>query len=191
MHNGSVRVRTGTVLAFCLGYLLGTRAGRERYRQIMGALSQVGRSAPVSGTASLVGAKSRAVANLGVERLKDTVGVRLGWRNGDQAADAIAVDLAEDLASRAQPPPAATGAAARALRTLAPAPGGVGPQSGLVEVVPQELCRLGSAQLRQRLGLDLPDPLAGHPEGFAHLFERPDLAVLQAEAESHHVLLAR
>ncbi len=99
MHNGPVKVRTGTVLAFCLGYVLGTRAGRERYRQIMRALSHVGRSAPVSGTASLVGAKSRAVANLGVERLKDTVGVRLGWRNGDQAADAIAVDLAEDLAS--------------------------------------------------------------------------------------------
>jgi hypothetical protein len=59
----------------------------------------VGRSAPVSGTATLVGTKSRAVANLGLERLKDTVGVRLGWRNGDQAADAIAVDLAEDLAS--------------------------------------------------------------------------------------------
>ena len=100
------------MVAFSLGYLLGTRAGRERYRQIMRALSQVGRSAPVSGTASLVGAKSRAVATLGVERLKDTVGVRLGWRNGDQAADAIAVEVAEDLASalnhrrqRPEPPP--------------------------------------------------------------------------------------
>ena len=51
--------------------------------------------------------------------MKDTIGVRLGWRNGDQAADAIALDLAEDLATalnsrRFQPerPPAA--AAARA-----------------------------------------------------------------------------
>jgi hypothetical protein len=31
--------------------------------------------------------------------MKDTIGVRLGWRNGDQAADAIALDLAEDLAT--------------------------------------------------------------------------------------------
>jgi hypothetical protein len=46
-----------------------------------------------------VGDKSKAVAALGVERMKDTIGVRLGWRNGDQAADAIARDLAEDLAS--------------------------------------------------------------------------------------------
>ena len=39
------------------------------------------------------------MAALGVERMKDTIGVRLGWRNGDQAADAIALDLAEDLAT--------------------------------------------------------------------------------------------
>jgi hypothetical protein len=31
--------------------------------------------------------------------MKDTIGVRLGWRDGDQAADAIALDLAEDLAT--------------------------------------------------------------------------------------------
>ncbi len=99
MHNGPVKFRIGTVIAFSLGYLLGAKAGRERYLQIVRALAGVGRSAPVSGTATLVGTKSKAVASLGVERLKDTIGVRLGWRNGDQAADAIAVDLAEDLAS--------------------------------------------------------------------------------------------
>jgi len=33
-----------------------------------------------------------------VERMKDTIGVRLGWRDGEEAADAIALDLAEDLA---------------------------------------------------------------------------------------------
>ncbi|MGH9080808.1 MAG: hypothetical protein ACRDYE_12185 [Acidimicrobiales bacterium] len=94
-----MKLRTGTVAAFCLGYVLGARAGRERYLQIVRAASELGHSRTVSGTATLVGTKSRAVANLGVERLKDTVGVRLGWRNGDQAADAIAVDLAEDLAT--------------------------------------------------------------------------------------------
>jgi hypothetical protein len=99
VHNGPVKFRVGTVIAFALGYLLGARAGRERYHQIVRTVADLGRSAPVSGTATLVGTKSKAVATLGVERLKDTVGVRLGWRNGDQAADAIAADLAEDLAS--------------------------------------------------------------------------------------------
>jgi len=79
--------------------MLGARAGRERYLRIMRLARQMGRSAPVAGTVSLVGTKTRAVATLGVERIKDTVSVRLGWRDGDQAADAIALDLAEDLAT--------------------------------------------------------------------------------------------
>ena len=93
-----VKSRIGLAIAFCIGYLLGARAGRERYLRIMRLAGQMGRSAPVAGTVSLVGTKTRAVATLGVERIKDTVSVRLGWRDGDQAADAIALDLAEDLA---------------------------------------------------------------------------------------------
>jgi hypothetical protein len=117
-HNGSVKLRIGTAVAFGAGYVLGTRAGRERYLQIVGAVGQLSRSAPVTGTTTLVTEKSKAVAALGVERMKDTIGVRLGWRNGDQAADAIALDLAEDLATalssrRFQPErrPSATAAA--------------------------------------------------------------------------------
>jgi len=97
-HNGSVKLRIGTVAAFGAGYVLGTKAGRERYLQLLRAAGVVGRSAPVTGTASLVGEKAKAAAALGVERIKDTIGVHLGWRDGDQAADAIALDLAEDLA---------------------------------------------------------------------------------------------
>ena len=101
-HNGAVRLRTGTVvatvIAFGVGYLLGSRAGRERYEQLLRAGSHLGRSTPISGPGALVASKSRAAASLGLERLKDTIGVRLGWRDGDQAADAIAADLAEDLA---------------------------------------------------------------------------------------------
>jgi hypothetical protein len=94
-----VKFRIGTAMAFATGYVLGTRAGRERYLQIVRAAGQFSHSAPVTGTATLVTEKSKAVAALGVERMKDTIGVRLGWRNGDQAADAIALDLAEDLAT--------------------------------------------------------------------------------------------
>ena len=97
-HNGSVKLRIGTAVAFLAGYALGAKAGRERYGQIARLAGGVGRSGPVSGTAALVGGKSKAVLTLGVERIKDTIGVRLGWRDGDQAADAIALDLAEDLA---------------------------------------------------------------------------------------------
>ncbi len=94
-----MKFRIGTAVAFLVGYTLGARAGRERYRQIVRLGQDLGRSAPVTGTVTLVGDKSKAVATLGVERVKDVIGVRLGWRDGDQAADAIALDLAEDLAS--------------------------------------------------------------------------------------------
>jgi hypothetical protein len=94
-----VKFRIGTAVAFVIGYTLGARAGQERYRQIVRLGGEVGRSAPVTGTVTLIGNKSKAVANLGVERMKDAIGVRLGWRDGDQAADAIALDLAEDLAT--------------------------------------------------------------------------------------------
>ncbi len=99
VHNRSVKLRAGTAIAFGVGYVIGTRSGRERYLQITRVARQLGSSAPVTGTATLVTEKSRAVAALGVERMKDTIGVRLGWRDGDQAADAIALDLAEDLAT--------------------------------------------------------------------------------------------
>jgi hypothetical protein len=98
-HNGAVKFRIGWAVAFGVGYALGSKAGRERYDQIVQLTGGVGRSAPVSGTASLIGDKSKAAATLGVERMKDAIGVRLGWRDGERAADAIALDLAEDLAT--------------------------------------------------------------------------------------------
>ena len=93
----AVKLRTGTVIAFGVGYVLGTRAGRERYAQILRLAGRAGRSAPVDGAAGAVGDKARAVANLGVERARDAIGIRLGWRDGDEAADALALDLASTL----------------------------------------------------------------------------------------------
>jgi hypothetical protein len=94
-----VKLRIGTVIGFGVGYVLGSQAGRQRYLQIVRVAGQVGRSTPVAGTVSLVTDKSRAVATLGVERVKDAIGVRLGWRDGDEAADAIAIELSEELAT--------------------------------------------------------------------------------------------
>ncbi len=98
-HNGPVRFRIATAAAFCLGYVLGSRAGRERYLQIVRVARGFGRSAPVAATATLAADKGRAAATLGAERMKDAIGVRLGWRDADQATEAITLDLAEDLAT--------------------------------------------------------------------------------------------
>ena len=88
-----------TVVAFGIGYTLGTKAGRERYHQIVRASTSVLHSPPVAGTVGLAGDRAKALGTLGVERVRDVIGVRLGWRDGDQAADAIAAGMAQDVAT--------------------------------------------------------------------------------------------
>ena len=46
------------------------------------------------------------------------------------------------------------------------------------------------AQLGERLRLDLADALTRDAELAAHFFERSHLTVVEAEAQSHHLLLA-
>ncbi len=82
--------------AFCAGFAVGSAASGSRRLRVVGA---DGRTAPASATAILLGGKARAVAALGVERIRDTVGVRLGWRDGDEAAEALIIEMAGDLAS--------------------------------------------------------------------------------------------
>jgi hypothetical protein len=94
-----VKFRIATAVAFGLGYTLGTKAGRERYNQIVKLTGHVTRSAPVAGSISLVTGKAKAAAALSAERAKDAVGSRLGWRDGDEAADVIAATMANDVAS--------------------------------------------------------------------------------------------
>src|SRR4051812_13961241 len=59
----------------------------------------------------------------------------------------------------------------------------------LLEVLPQHLGAGGVAQLRQRLGLDLTNPLARHAEFPADLFEGSRVTVGQAEAQLDDALL--
>jgi len=55
-----VKMRTGLVVGFAVGYYFGSKAGRERYEQIRSWLDQV---APAE--------KVRAAVELGIERLRD------------------------------------------------------------------------------------------------------------------------
>src|SRR5262245_24070048 len=60
-----------------------------------------------------------------------------------------------------------------------------------LEEAPELLGARGMAELAQRFGLDLPDPLACDREVLAHLLEGVLTAVGQPEAEAQHLLLAR
>jgi hypothetical protein len=73
-------------------------AGRDRRRRLAGVAGRAGRSVPVSETAGFVGDKATAVWRLLLEWLRAMAGAALGWRNSEEAAEAIAVDLAGELA---------------------------------------------------------------------------------------------
>jgi len=82
-NNGRVKLRIVAVVAFGAGYVLGSKAGHERYRQLSRSAASIGRSAPVQGTVVLAGDKARALASLGMERARDAVGSRLHPRDDE------------------------------------------------------------------------------------------------------------
>jgi hypothetical protein len=87
-----------TVGAFAAGYAVGAATGSRHTRRLAQLAGRAGRSAPVAGTAVFVGDKVGAASRLALEWLKDVAGTALGWRSGDEAADALVIDLAEELA---------------------------------------------------------------------------------------------
>ncbi len=48
-----MRFRFGMILGFSVGYILGTRAGRERYEQIVRAFKKLRRTEPVQRAAEI------------------------------------------------------------------------------------------------------------------------------------------
>lgn len=55
---------TGKLMFFALGYVLGTRAGRERFAQLVGAAQAVGRREEVQSAVGL----ARSLLQVAVER---------------------------------------------------------------------------------------------------------------------------
>ena len=78
------------------GLGLGRRPARLR-RPARPEGSRDGSSAPAGGPGP-PGGKPAAAGRLAIEWLEDMAGRALGWSHGDEAADALAVDLADELA---------------------------------------------------------------------------------------------
>ena len=73
-QNGRVSFKTGLLVGAAIGYVLGAKAGRGRYDQIVDAWGRVSGDERVRDLT----AKGRAVVDLAAERVKDTVGERFG-----------------------------------------------------------------------------------------------------------------
>jgi len=93
-----VKFRVATAAAFAAGFALGTRSHRAHLR-VVADDGSTARPRGRRGSARAVPTKARAVVVLGAVRARDAVGVRLGWRDGDEAADALVIEMAGDLAT--------------------------------------------------------------------------------------------
>jgi len=94
----TVRFRIATAAAFFAGFVLGTARSRGAWLRVVtedGSSIRPGSA----GRARRKPAKVRAVVVLSTVRIRDAVGVRLGWRDGEEAADALVIEMAGDLAT--------------------------------------------------------------------------------------------
>jgi len=66
--------KTGILVGAAIGYVLGAKAGRERYEQIMNGCARITGDDRFADITS----KGRAVVDLAAERVKDTVGEHFG-----------------------------------------------------------------------------------------------------------------
>ena len=94
----TVKLRIAAVAAIITGFVVGiVRSRRTRLRVVAPDGSTVRpRSA---GERSGIGAKSRAVMVLTIVRIRDAFGVLGGWRDGEEATDALVIEMTGDLAT--------------------------------------------------------------------------------------------
>ena len=93
-----MKFRVATAAAFAAGFAIGARSRRSHLAVVADDGTTV-RPRQRRSWARAVPAKARAVVVLGAVRARDAVGVRLGWRDGDEAADALVIEMAGDLAT--------------------------------------------------------------------------------------------
>jgi len=88
-----VHSRIAAAAAFLIGFALGTARRRQ------GRLQLVGTTAARTTARAPRLAKVRAVVVLGAVRARDAVGVLLGWRDGEEATDALVIEMTGEVAS--------------------------------------------------------------------------------------------
>jgi hypothetical protein len=95
---GTVKIRIAAAAAIGTGFVLGiVRSRRTRLRVVTPDGST---DRPRSGGArSGPGAKTRAVIVLATVRVRDAFGVLGGWRDGEEATDALVIEMTGDLAT--------------------------------------------------------------------------------------------
>jgi hypothetical protein len=76
-----MKFRTTFMLGAAVGYVLGTKAGRERYEQIMQASRRFSENPRVQEAAETLRSRGGALAEAAKERVPEQVGQRIPGRN--------------------------------------------------------------------------------------------------------------
>jgi hypothetical protein len=92
-----VKIRIAAAVAVAIGFVLGiARSRRTRLRVV----APDGRAVRPRGRQRAGWtAKGKAVVVLSTVRLRDALGVLGGWRDGEEAADALVIEMTGDLAT--------------------------------------------------------------------------------------------
>jgi len=95
----TVRFLIATATAFVLGFVLGSVRSQKTSLRIVAEDGSTPRIRTTAGAARRPRSKIRSVAVLGTVWVRDAVGVRLGWRDGEEATDALVIEMTSDLAT--------------------------------------------------------------------------------------------
>ena len=177
-----MRGRLGVLVGFGAGYVLGAKAGRDRYEQLRRLYENV-QASPAFQKAT---GKAKDAVGSGLDQAKDIAsgGVSKVTRCGEGPP---LDERPPDRRPIGSPTPQQL--ISRQKRSVLHA-AVFDVETGLFEVVAEFLAAGRVPQLRERLRFDLPDALARHAELLADLFERARLTVDQTEAQPDHFLLA-
>jgi hypothetical protein len=91
-----VRLRIATAAAVVAGIAVGLARSRGTRLRVV---ADDGTTVPARVPQSRRTGKVRAVLVLATIRIRDAVGVRLGWRDGEAATEALIVEMTGELAS--------------------------------------------------------------------------------------------
>jgi hypothetical protein len=73
-------MKPSLILGFVVGYILGSRAGRERYEEIVALSRRVAGSQTIQATAGVLQAQANEIAGRAKERVTSKIGLNHGGR---------------------------------------------------------------------------------------------------------------
>src|ERR1019366_8308719 len=175
-----MRYRVTFLAGFAVGFVVGPRAGRERYEQMKKAGRKVAESPAVKRATRAAGEKAAELSKVAAHKAAEQMPKLTETAKSGAGKVRGQLDRIPGRHSGDTEPAVVNGSR--------PAPGRPG-FSWFSQVLAEQLGPAWMAQLGQGLGLDLPDPFPGYAELPADLFQCPRMPAGEAEPQLDDPLL--